>query len=60
MPITVNWGAISLVSVVAFLIGWFLFGLLGVIVIAIIVMVFMGIIKFGPEKKSIASKKATP
>jgi hypothetical protein len=60
MAITVNWGAISLVSVIAFVIGWFLFGLLAAIVLAIIVMVLMGIIKFGPENKSPASKKSTP
>jgi hypothetical protein len=42
----VNWGALGLVSVIAFLIGWFLFGLLGAVIIAIIVMVLMGIITF--------------
>ena len=52
MAITVNWGAISLLSVIAFVIGWFLFGLLAAIVLAIIVMVLLGIIKFKPEKKS--------
>lgn len=51
MAITINWGAISLVSVIAFLIGWFLFGLLTAIVIAIVVMILLGIIKFKPEKK---------
>ena len=60
MAITVNWGAISLVSVIAFVIGWFLFGLLAAIVLAIIVMVLMGIIKFVPEKEPIISKKSTP
>jgi hypothetical protein len=46
MAIEVNWGAIGLVSVIAFLIGWFIFGLLGAVILAIIVMVLMGIIKF--------------
>jgi hypothetical protein len=46
MAIDVNWGAIGLVSVIAFLIGWFIFGLLGAVILAIIVMVLMGIIKF--------------
>lgn len=46
MAIEVNWGALGLVSVIAFLIGWFIFGLLGAVILAIIVMVLMGIIKF--------------
>ena len=46
MAISVNWGAMGLVSVIAFLIGWFLFGLLGAVIIALIVMVLMGILKF--------------
>lgn len=46
MAIDVNWGAIGLASVIAFLIGWFIFGLLGAVILAIIVMVLMGIIKF--------------
>lgn len=46
MALSVNWGALGLVSVIAFLVGWYLFGLLGAVIIAIIVMVLMGIIKF--------------
>jgi hypothetical protein len=46
MALSVNWGALGLVSVIAFLVGWYLFGLLGAVVIAIIVMVLMGIIRF--------------
>jgi len=45
MPITVNWGMMGLFSVIAFLIGWFIFGLLGAVILAIIVMFLMGIIK---------------
>ena len=45
MGITVQWSHIGLGSVVAFAIGWFLFGLLGAVIIAIIVLVLMGIIK---------------
>ena len=45
MAVTVNWGAMGLGSVVAFVIGWFIFGLLGAVVLAIVVMVLMGIIK---------------
>jgi len=46
IAVTVNWGAMGLGSVIAFVIGWFIFGLLGAVVLAIIVMVLMGIIKF--------------
>jgi len=45
MPITVQWSHIGLGAVVAFLIGWFLFGLLGAIVISVVVLVLMGVIK---------------
>ena len=46
MAISVKWGAMGIGSVIAFIIGWFLFGLLGAIVLAIIVMILLGIIKF--------------
>jgi hypothetical protein len=46
MAINVNWGAMGIGSVIAFIIGWFLFGLLGAVVLAIIVMILLGIIKF--------------
>jgi hypothetical protein len=46
MAVSVNWGAMGLGAVIAFLIGWFIFGLLGAVILAIIVMAVMGIIKF--------------
>ncbi len=46
MAIEVNWGALGLSSVIAFLIGWYIFGLLGAVILAIIVMIILGIIKF--------------
>jgi hypothetical protein len=46
MAVLVNWAALGIVSVIAFLIGWYLFGLLGAVIIAILVMVLMGIITF--------------
>ena len=53
MPITVQWSHIGLGSVIAFLLGWFIFGLLGAIVLAVIVLVLMGVIRIDrPEKKS--------
>lgn len=45
MPITVQWSHIGLGSIIAFLVGWWIFGLLGAIVIAIVVLVLMGVIK---------------
>lgn len=45
MAVTMQWSHISIASVLAFLVGWFLFGLLGAIVIAVIVLILMGIIK---------------
>jgi len=44
--VSVNWAAMGLGAVVAFLIGWFLFGLLGAVVLAVIAMVVLGIMKF--------------
>ncbi|HIH27217.1 MAG TPA: hypothetical protein HA256_04395 [Methanoregulaceae archaeon] len=46
MAVSVNWGAMGIGAVIAFLVGWFIFGLLGAVILAIIVMVLMGIIKF--------------
>ena len=46
MAIEMNWGALGLGSVVAFIIGWLIFGLLGAIVLAIIVLILMGILRF--------------
>jgi hypothetical protein len=43
--ITMDWSKISVLSVVAFLIGWLAFGLLGAVVIAIIALALMGILK---------------
>jgi hypothetical protein len=45
MGITVEWSHITILSVIAFVVGWLIFGLLGAVVLAIIVMVLMGIIK---------------
>jgi len=45
MAITMNWAALGLGSVIAFLVGWLIFDLLGAVVLAIIVLVLMGILK---------------
>lgn len=44
--VEVNWAAMGIGAVIAFLIGWFLFGLLGAVILAIIAMVVLGIMKF--------------
>ena len=46
MAITMNWGAIGIGSVLAFLLGWLIFGLLGAVILALIVLVVLGILKF--------------
>lgn len=46
MAISMDWGRISLLSVVAFLVGWWLFGLLWAVVIAIIVLILTGALSF--------------
>jgi len=43
--ITIQWSHISITSIIAFLIGWSLFGLLGAVVLAIVVLALMGIIR---------------
>jgi hypothetical protein len=43
--IKIEWAHITILSVIAFVVGWFIFGLLGAIVLAVIVMVLMGIIR---------------
>jgi hypothetical protein len=45
MAVTMEWSHIGVGSVIAFLIGWFVFGLLGAIIIAIVVLLLMGILK---------------
>jgi len=44
--ITMDWSKISVVSVVAFLVGWLVFGLLGAVALAVVVLVLMGILRF--------------
>jgi hypothetical protein len=45
MGITVEWSHIGVGAVIAFLLGWLVFGLLGAVIIAIIVLLLMGVIK---------------
>ena len=48
MGITVAWSRLGIGAIVGFLIGWLIFGLLGAVVLALIIMVLMGIIKISP------------
>jgi len=43
--ISMDWSKISVVSVIAFLAGWFIFGFLGAVVLAIVALALMGILK---------------
>ncbi len=49
--INMDWSKISILSVLAFLLGWFIFGLLGAVVITLIVLVLTGTLKFGTGEK---------
>ena len=49
--ISMDWSKISLLSVIAFLLGWLLFGLLWAVFITLVVLVLMGTLKFGTSKK---------
>jgi high-affinity Fe2+/Pb2+ permease len=44
MEIKMNWGALGIGAVIAFLLGWLIFGLLGAIIGAIIVLLLTGIL----------------
>ena len=48
-----DWSKISLLSVIAFLVGWYLFGLLAAVIITLVVLVLMGTIKIksGSDEK---------
>jgi len=49
--ISMDWSKISLLSVVAFLLGWLIFGLLGAVVLTLVILVLMGTLKFGTSNK---------
>jgi len=44
--IIMDWSKISLFSLIAFLVGWRLFGLFEAVILTIVVLVLMGILKF--------------
>jgi len=57
MAITVEWSHIGIGAVIAFLVGWLIFGLLGAILIAIVVLVLMGVIRNSDSSKDILGNK---
>jgi hypothetical protein len=44
MELIMQWGSITLLSVIAFLVGWKIFGLLGAILLAVLVCAATGIL----------------
>jgi len=53
--ISMDWSKISLLSVIAFLVGWLIFGLFWAVVLTLIVLVLMGTLKFGTGEKKKSS-----
>ena len=53
--ISMDWSKISLLSVVAFLVGWLIFGLFWAVVLTLIVLVLMGTLTFGTGQKKKSS-----
>ena len=49
VSISMDWSKISLLSVVAFLIGWYFFGLFAAVVITLVVLVLMGTLRIKSE-----------
>lgn len=43
--ISMDWSKISVFSVIAFVAGWLIFGLLGAVILAIVVLALTGILK---------------
>jgi hypothetical protein len=55
MAVKLNWGAIGIVGVIVFLLGWYVLGLLGAVVVALVIVVLMSILRIGWQRP--ASKK---
>ena len=45
MGLTIHTSHLGIGSVIAFILGWLVFGLLGAVILAIVVMLMLGIIK---------------
>jgi len=55
--ITMDWSKISLLSVIAFLVGWLIFGLLWAVILTLVVLVLMGTLRI---KSGTGEKKKQP
>jgi hypothetical protein len=47
MAFGTNWAAIGIVGVIAFLIGWYVLGLLAAVVLALVIVVLMSVMRIG-------------
>ena len=47
MALGMNWGAIGVIGVIAFLIGWYVLGLTMAVLLALVIVVFMSILRMG-------------
>ncbi len=52
MAFGTNWGAIGIVGVIAFLIGWYVLGLLAAVILALVIVVLMSIMRIGWKRSN--------
>jgi hypothetical protein len=56
MAVGLNWGAIGIVAVIAFLAGWYFIGLLAAVILALVIVVLMSVLRIvwvrSPAKKA--------
>ena len=46
MPVSANWGMLGLSSGIVFMAGWFLFGMMGAVLLAVMAMIAVDIARF--------------
>jgi hypothetical protein len=55
MAVKLNWGAVGIIAVIAFIAGWYFVGLLSAVLLALVIVVFMSILRIvwarSPQKK---------
>ena len=51
MAFGTNWGAMGIVGVMAFLIGWYVLGLIAAVILAVVVVVLMSVMRIGWRRK---------
>ena len=47
MAFGTNWGAIGIIGVIAFLIGWYVLGLTSAVILALVIVVLMSVMRIG-------------